>query len=333
MAPELSVVIPVFGCARQLDALYERLRAAIDPLTEDFELVLVDDASRDGAWPRLVTLAETDARVRVFGLSRNFGQDAAITAGLARARGRWVIVMDCDLQEPPEAIPELYARAHEGFEVVRTERGARGHSRLRRLASGIYRRVLLEETAHPEYSNMSLLSRRAVDAFNQMQDRDREYHLMLDWLGFDSAVVPIAFVPRAGESSYTARTLIRVALDGMFFRTTVLLRVVVFLGFVVAAVGAALALYNVLYYFIAGQPTGYTSLIVLFVLFSGLIIVSVGVVGLYVGRIFEQVKSRPLFVIARQVDRAEESAAEESGAEESGVSSGSPDNPGWLSRD
>jgi polyisoprenyl-phosphate glycosyltransferase len=328
MAPELSVVIPVFGCARHLDELYERLGAAIGPLTDDFELVFVDDASRDGAWPRLVALAESDPRVRVFGLSRNFGQDAAITAGLAKARGRWVIVMDCDLQEPPEAIPELYARAQEGFEVVRTERGERGHSRLRRAASSAYRRLLLEETAHPEYSNMSLLSRRAVDAFNQMRDRDREYHLMLDWLGFDSAVVPIAFASREGESSYTLGELVRVALDGVFFRTTVFLRVVVFLGFLVAAVGGALAIYNIVYYFVAGQPTGYTSLIVLLVLFSGLIIVSVGVVGLYVGRIFEQVKSRPLFVIARQIDRAEAPAAERPG-----VPSGSRDDRGWPNGD
>ncbi len=328
MAPELSIVIPVFGCARQLDELYERLRAAMSPLTDDFELVLVDDASRDSAWPRMVALAEADPRVRVFGLSRNFGQDAAISAGLAKARGRWVIVMDCDLQEPPEAIPELYARAQEGFEVVRTARGGRGHSRLRRLASSVYRRLLLEETAHPEYSNMSLLSRRAVDAFNQMRDRDREYHLMLDWLGFDSAVVPIAFASREGESSYTLSKLIRVAVDGVFFRTTVLLRLVVFLGFLVAAVGGALAIYNIVYYFVAGQPTGYTSLIVLLVLFSGLIIVSVGVVGLYVGRIFEQVKTRPLFVIAREIDRAEVPAAEKPG-----VPSGSRDDPGWPNGD
>lgn len=328
MAPELSVVVPVFGCARQLDELYERVRAAIEPLTSDFELVLVDDASRDSAWPRLVALAESDPRVRIFGLSRNFGQDAAISAGLAKARGRWVVVMDCDLQEPPEAIPDLYARAQEGFEVVRTARGSRGHSRLRRLASNTYRRLLLEETAHPEYSNMSLLSRRAVDAFNQMQDRDREYHLMLDWLGFDNAVVPIAFASREGESSYTLRRLVRVAVDGMFFRTTVLLRVVVFLGFLVAAVGAALAIYNIAYYFAAGQPTGYTSLIVLVVLFSGLIIVSVGVVGLYVGRIFEQVKTRPLFVIAREVDRAETS-----GGETPRMRTGSPGDAGWPNGD
>src|SRR5437763_11613361 len=166
MAPELSVVVPVFGCARHLDELHRRLRRAIAPLVADYEIVFVEDASPDSSWARLVALAEADPRVRVFGLSRNFGQDAAITAGLAKARGRWVVVMDCDLQEPPEAIPELYARAQEGYDVVRTVRRGRGHSRVRRFTSTLYRRLLLEETAHPEFSNMSLLSRRAVEAFN-----------------------------------------------------------------------------------------------------------------------------------------------------------------------
>src|SRR5436305_1145043 len=241
MAPELSVVVPVFGCARHLDELHRRVRRAIAPLVADYEIVFVEDASPDSSWERLVAVAETDPRVRVFGLSRNFGQDAAITAGLAQARGRWVVVMDCDLQEPPEAIPELYARAQEGFEVVRTERSARGHSRLRRLASTAYRRLVLDGAARAEYSNMSLLSRRAVDVFNQMQDRDREYHLMLDWLGFPAAVLPIAFVRREGESSYTLRRLVRVAVDGMYFQTTVLLRSVVSAGLLVAVAGAGLA--------------------------------------------------------------------------------------------
>ena len=132
-----------------------------------------------------------------------------------------------------------------------------------------------------------------------MRDRDREYHLMLDWLGFDTALVPIDFGEREGESSYTMQRLIRVALDGMFFRTTLLLRVVVFFGFAVALIGAALAAYNVVYYFVASQPLGYTSLVVLVLLSSGFIILSVGIVGLYVGRVFEQVKFRPLFIISR----------------------------------
>src|SRR2546430_14082288 len=122
MAPELSVVVPVFGCARQLDELYKRLRAALEPLTSDFELVLVDDASRDSAWPRLVALAESDPRVRVFGLSRNFGQDAAISAGLAKARGRGGVVMGCDPQEPPPALPAPHPPAPDRVVVVRAER-------------------------------------------------------------------------------------------------------------------------------------------------------------------------------------------------------------------
>jgi dolichol-phosphate mannosyltransferase len=146
--------------------------------------------------------------------------------------------------------------------------------------------------------------------FLDLRDRDREYTLVLDWLGFSQAVVSIDFSERDGESSYTPRRLLEVALNGMFFRTTVLLRVVVFIGFGVALIGAGLAAYNVIYYFVAGQPTGYTSLLVVVLLMSGLIIISVGVVGLYVGRIFEQVKYRPLFVIAREPPgQAEEGGA------------------------
>jgi glycosyltransferase involved in cell wall biosynthesis len=298
--PELSVVIPVYGCARSLRELHRRLRASLEPITADFELIFVDDASPDDAWDALVDLAEADPAVAAYGLSRNFGQDAAITAGLARSAGRWVIVMDCDLQEPPEAIAELHRKAMEGYDMVRTTRQTRGHSPLRRWSSRAYRRLMLERESHPEYSNMSLLSRKVVDAFLSMRDRDREYTLVLDWLGFSQAVVTIDFAERETQSSYTLRRLVEVAVNGMFFRTTVLLRVVVFTGFLVALIGAGLAAYNVVYYFVAGQPTGYTSLLVVILLLSGLIITSVGVVGLYVGRIFEQVKYRPLFVIARE---------------------------------
>jgi dolichol-phosphate mannosyltransferase len=300
MGPELTVVIPVYGCANALRELHRRLRAALEPLTDSFELIFVEDCSPDGCWDVLVELAEADPSVTALGLSRNFGQDAAITAGLSRSAGRWVVVMDCDLQEPPEAIPELYAKALEGYEVVRTTRQARGHSRSRRWASRTYRRLMLEREAHPEYSNMSLLSRKVVDVFVTMRDRDREYTLVLDWLGFSQAVVEIDFAEREGDSSYTLRRLVDVALNGMFFRTTVLLRVVVFTGFLVALIGGLVAVYNVVYYFVAGQPKGYTSVVVLVLLLSGLIIISVGVVGLYVGRVFEQVKYRPLFVIARE---------------------------------
>src|SRR4051812_48733742 len=133
--PELSVVIPVFGCAGCLRRLHERLIGALEPISPAFEIVLVDDRSTDGAWDVMQNLARKDSRVRILRLSQNFGQHGAITAGLTRSRGRWTVVMDCALEEPPEEIPRLYAKAQEGYEIVRAERLGRRHTRFRRGAA------------------------------------------------------------------------------------------------------------------------------------------------------------------------------------------------------
>jgi polyisoprenyl-phosphate glycosyltransferase len=302
---EISVVIPVYNCAGCLRALHERLTASLQQVTSDYEIVLVDDRSRDGAWEILIELARTDPHLTVVRLSRNFGQHAAITAGLTRARGAWTVVMDCDLQEPPEEIPRLYAKAHEGYDIVRAVREGRRHSVFRRLSASLYRRLLSErEGGDIEFSTLSMISRKVVDAFLELRDRDREYQLVLDWLGFSQTTIAFAHAERAGDtpSAYGLRELIGVALDGMFFRTTVLLRWIVFLGFVVAAAGGLLGAYAVYARYVEEAPPGYTSIVVLLVLLSGFIITSLGVVGLYVGRIFDQVKGRPLFVVDEQID-------------------------------
>lgn len=303
---QLSVVVPVYGCAGCLVALHERLTRALPEIVSTYELVFVDDRSLDGGWEVLQRLVAADARVRAYRLSRNFGQDAAITAGLAQAKGDWAVVMDCDLQEAPEDIPRLWAAAREGYEVVRTVRRGWKHSTFRRKASRLYRRLTMETDTRPDHSNLSLMSRRVIDAFLQLRDRDREFAIALDWLGFDSTAIEIEHHERHhGESGYTLQRLLRVALDGMFFRSTVLLRLVVLVGFVVAVAGVVLAVFEVADYFIEHDKTvpGYTSLAVLLLLLAGFIIVSVGVVGLYVGRIFEQVKNRPLFLIDSEAER------------------------------
>ena len=300
--------MPVFGCADCLVELHDRLTATVPQASERYELVFIDDRSEDEGWAVLQRLAGADSHVRAFRLSRNFGQDAAITAGLAQARGDWAIVMDCDLQEAPEDIPRLWAAAQEGYDVARTVRRGWRHSWLRRSASRTYRRLTLETDVRPDYSNLSLLSRPVIDAFLRLNDRDREYMIALDWLGFESTAIEIEHHDRhAGESGYTLRRLIRVALDGMFFRSTVLLRLIVALGFMIAAAGIALAGFEIADYFIEPDKTvpGYTSLTVLLLVLAGFVIVSVGVVGLYVGRIFEQVKDRPLFLIDRTADGPE----------------------------
>ena len=304
---EISVVIPVYNCAGSLRSLHERLTASLLQITPDYEIVLVDDRSCDGAWEILAELARGDRHLRVVRLSRNFGQHAAITAGLTRARGAWTVVMDCDLQEPPEEIARLWAKAQEGYEIVRAVREGRRHSAFRRMSASLYRRMLSEREGEIEFSTLSMISRKVVDAFLQLRDRDREYQLVLDWLGFSQATIGFAHAEREGgsPSAYGLRELVRVALDGMFFRTTVLLRWIVFLGFLVALAGGLLAVYAVYSRYVEDTPPGYTSLVVLLVLLSGFIIISLGVVGLYVGRIFDQVKGRPLFVVDEQIDGAQ----------------------------
>jgi dolichol-phosphate mannosyltransferase len=308
----LSVVVPVYGCAGCLVALHERLTRTVAQVTASYELVFVDDRSVDGSWDVLQRLSRSDASIRAFRLSRNFGQDAAITAGLAQARGDWAVVMDCDLQEAPEDIPRLWAAAGEGYDVVRTIRKGWRHSAFRRSASRLYRRLTLETDTRPDYSNLSLISRQVIDAFLRLRDRDREYMIALDWLGFDSTAIEIEHHERHdGVSGYTLDRLMRVALDGMFFRSTVLLKLVVLVGFLVALAGIVLAVFEIVDYFLIEPDRtvpGYTSLAVLLLLLAGFIIVSVGVVGLYVARIFEQVKDRPLFLIDAEAEGPEPSA-------------------------
>ena len=298
---ELSVVVAVYGCRGALRVLHERLVASVSQVTSSFELIFVDDRSPDGSWAILTELADADPRVRAFRLSRNFGQHAAITAGLAQSRGRWVVVMDCDLQEPPEAIPALYAKAQEGYDLVHSRRTRSHHSLSRRIASRAYvrlRNVILGTTTDTDHGTLSLLSRKVVDAFLSVRDQHREYLGLLEWLGFEHITIEIEQSGRhEGNSSYTVRQLMRVAIDGLLFQTTVLLRWIVFLGFFVAFGGALLACYFLYFYLFDDPLPGYTSLAVLLLLIGGLIITMMGVMGLYIGKVFEQAKGRPLFII------------------------------------
>jgi dolichol-phosphate mannosyltransferase len=311
---DVSVVVPVYGCASCLTSLYEGLCAALDGVSE-WEVIFVDDCSRDGAWCLLEELARADNRIRALHMSRNFGQHAAITAGLAEARGEWVVVMDCDLQDPPEDIPRLLATAREGYDVVLTRRDKRRQPWHRRLSARTYfraRDVLLGQKVDAEYSTLSVISRGVVEAFLALGDRDRQYLLILHWLGFRRAVVPLAHADRReGHSAYTTRRLFQVALDGMFFQTTRLLHWIVYLGFAVALAGVALAAVFITLYFTSSPLPGFTSLAVLILLVGGFIIVSTGITGLYVGKIFEQVKGRPLYVIDRRTTTSDADSPDE----------------------
>jgi dolichol-phosphate mannosyltransferase len=298
---ELSVVIPVYGCEPCLRALNQRLTSALEDLGVTHEIVYVDDRSPDLAWTTLSELAASLPHVRSIRLSRNFGQHAAITAGLARAEGRWVVVMDCDLQDRPEHVAELYAKAREGYDVVFARRKARKDSWFRRLGARTYFWVLgvfSGTKLEGEFGTFSIVSRKMVDAFLDLNDADRHYVFILRWLGFESAVIDVEHCERAeGRSSYTLSKLVQHAFDGLVFQTTRLLRWIVYAGFVIAFLGLALAAFY-LYSWAQHRPyPGWTTLVVLLLVLSGFILLSLGVTGLYVGKIFSQVKGRPLYIV------------------------------------
>jgi polyisoprenyl-phosphate glycosyltransferase len=304
--PEISVVIPVYRCTACLRPLMERLVATLEPMGEMFEILFVDDRGGDGAWEMISELAREDGRVRGIRLSRNFGQHAAITAGLAEAQGRWAIVMDCDLQDPPEEIPRLWAKASEGFDIVYGRRKVKETTFSRRLAGRIYFKALHVFSGvkiEGEFGSFSLISRKVIDGFLRFRDKDRHYVLILQWLGFDWAAIDYEPAARhAGNSSYTFTTLIKHALGGVFFQTTVLLRWIVYLGFILASLGGLLAIYFVLARLFGSAYPGWTSIAVLTLLGSGFVITSTGITGLYIGKVFDQVKDRPLYLVDRFVE-------------------------------
>ncbi len=303
---EISVVVPVYRCLECLRALYERLTAELRIFDGSYELVFVDDRSPDGSWRTLRELAVHDGHVKAVRLSRNFGQHAAITAGLSETTGRWVVVMDCDLQDRPEEIPRLYAKACEGFDIVFARRVGRRHPWMRRAASATYFRVLnalLGTDLSSEFGNFSIISARVRDEFLGFKDKDRHFLMILHWLGFEHTEIDIRHDERfAGESAYSFSMLVRFAIDGLFFQTTTLLRWIVYAGFGVSILGAVLAVLLVIRYFVGHTYPGWTSLGVIILVLSGFIISSTGVTGLYIGKIFNQVKDRPLYVIDTVVE-------------------------------
>jgi dolichol-phosphate mannosyltransferase len=306
---ELSVVIPVYGCEDCLRALHRRLRESLEQVTSSYEVVLVDDRSRDGSWDVLRELAAADARVRAIRLSRNFGQHAAITAGLEASDARWTVVMDCDGQDPPEEIPRLYAKAREGYEVVYSRRKRRRQQLLRRVAGHVYfrlRNLLVGGEMHVNMTNLSIVSRKVVDAFLTVRDKDRQYLLILEWLGFEHTTIEVDQHERAaGRSSYSLGALLRVAVDGLFFDSTVLLRWIVYAGFVIASLGGLGAAGLLAYWATSGAPSEWALVSALVALLSGFAIVSAGVAGLYIGKIFDQVKGRPLYIVDDRIEGGE----------------------------
>ncbi|WP_454732087.1 MULTISPECIES: glycosyltransferase family 2 protein [Cupriavidus] len=304
MPPELSVVVPSYGCLGCLTELCDRLHAVLTGLGSSFEILLVDDRSPDNSWPLIESLAGSYPAVRGIRLSRNFGQHVAITAGLAAARGQYVVVMDCDLQDPPERIPDLLAELRKGYDFVLARRATRSHSAFRQVSAKLYFRLinaLTGESVDGSYGTFSILTRKVVDAFLLFGERERHYLFILRWLGFRSGTVEYAHAERhAGESSYNVLRLLKHALSGIFFQTSVFLTWIIYAGLFFTALSFLGGCFFIYRHFTADSLPGWTSLVVAILFSTGMILASIGAVGLYVSRVFEMAKGRPIYVVDRE---------------------------------
>lgn len=308
-SPELSVVVPVFNEQENLPQLYQRLVTTLDRVGLMYELILVDDGSRDQSIPIMHELAAADPRVTVIELARNFGHQVAISAGLDHARGHGVIVMDADLQDPPEVLPEFIAKWREGYEVVYAIREKRKENIFKRMAYAAFYR-LLQRVAQVEIpldaGDFCIMDRRIVDLLNGMPERSRFVRGIRSWVGFRQIGMPYERHARhAGRPKYTFTRLLYLALDGLVSFSFLPLRVITALGFVVSALSILLAIaYTIQKITIGLSPPGFATLTVAIFFLAGIQLVTIGVIGEYVGRIFEEVKRRPLYVV-----RAVEGAA------------------------
>ena len=298
----ISVVIPVYRAEECLEELYRRLKDALEPISRDFEILLVEDCGGDRSWQIIEDLARRDARVKGIQFSRNFGQHYGITAGLDHCDGDWVVVMDCDLQDRPEEIPRLYAKAREGFDVVLARRGRRADPALKRLSSWFFYR-LFSWLADVEYDgqsgNFCIVSRKVITSLRTMRERLRFFGGLLYWVGFPTAHVDVQHSERhAGKSTYTFAKLRRLALEIIIAHSDKPLRLSVRFGFVLSFCAFLYGVYIFLHALIYGSPvTGWASLIVSFYFLGGIIIALLGVIGIYLGKTFDETKKRPLYVI------------------------------------
>lgn len=306
-SPAVSVVSPVYGCKGCLEDLVDRVASVMRAAGLTFEILLIDDRSPDGAWERIQELALDRPWLKGVRLARNFGQHYAIAAGIERARGERVVVMDCDLQDVPEEIPQLLAGLGGGVEVAFAQRTSRQDGALKRLGSWAFFRTLSWMTGVPQdhtTANFGAYSRKVIDAVNAMPERERCFPLMVKWTGHRSISVPVAHAGRAaGRSGYSFRRLFQLAVGIILSYSDKPLRLVVRLGLLFAAVAFAMAALSVAR-FVTGdvQVAGFTSIIASIWLVGGMTIFCLGIIGLYLGRLFVAAKGRPYYVVAETTE-------------------------------
>jgi dolichol-phosphate mannosyltransferase len=304
--PLLSIVSPVYRAEQTLEPLVLRIKQTVRQVTSDFEMILVEDASPDSSWAEIERLAKIHPEIVGIKLSRNFGQHYAITAGLDHANGDWVVVMDCDLQDRPEEIPALFQKAQEGFEVVLARRANRQDGFFKRLSSKLFYRTLAWLTgSHQDetIANFGIYHQKVIHQIIAMRESIRYFPTMVRWVGFRQTSIDVIHAANEERgSSYNFRRLFNLALDIMLAYSDKPIRLTVKLGLLVAFTGFLFAIFTLIRY-LQGHiiVAGYASLIISLWMLTGFLLITLGMVGLYVGKTFEGVKKRPIYIVEKSV--------------------------------
>jgi polyisoprenyl-phosphate glycosyltransferase len=303
----ISAVIPIFNEQENLPELHRRMSAALDSTGESWEMILVNDGSRDSSGQIIRQFHAADPRIKLIDLSRNFGHQPAFTAGIHHARGDCVVLIDGDLQDPPEVIPEMVQKWKEGFQVVLGERHSRDDSNGARgigfkLFYPLFRQISDLPTV-PDAGVFGLMDRAVVDEFNKLPERNRFIPGLRSWLGFKQATVLYDRKDRAaGKPKQTLRRLIKYAFDAMFSFSYKPLKAATWVGFVVSGGAFVLAIFYLIDFLLHPQKfgSGFTTLILCMLFLGGVQLITIGILGEYIGRIYEEIKQRPLYIVAEK---------------------------------
>jgi glycosyltransferase involved in cell wall biosynthesis len=316
----VSIVVPVLNEERNIPLLYEQVRREVEGAGYDFELIFVDDGSTDGSVEAVAALHRSDPRVRLVSFSRNFGHQIALTAGMDHSSGDAVIVMDADLQHPPEMIRKLLDQWKEGFEVVHTVRETTQDAGWFKRTTGMVFYRLFRALSHIDLpanaADFRLLDRSVVRALGEIRERTRFLRGLTAWAGFRATSIPYrAPARREGVSKFTPRRMARLAVDGLVSFSAIPLHVAIYAGVALAGLGFLYALYALYVHFVTGTTLpGWTSIIMLVAIVGGIQLILMGIIGVYLGKIYEETKQRPLYLVRRSIGLVPSIPASDSGS-------------------
>ena len=303
----VSIVSPVYRAENIVEELVKQIIESVSTITSNFEIILVNDASPDNSWNKIADECTKDTRVKGIDLSRNFGQHYAITAGLSYAKGDWVVVMDCDLQDRPDEIPNLYRKAQEGWEIVYARRVDRQDKFFKKLSSKIFHSIysyLSGIQTDSSIANFGIFKYKVIEQYNKMPEMARSFPSLVQYLGFRRTTLDVKHAERfEGKTTYNFSKLLQLTTDVVLSNSNKPLKLTVKFGFTISFLSFLLALYNILAHF-AGiiKVEGFTTTIFSIWFVGGLMLFVMGIVGLYIGKIFDQVKGRQVFIVSKEIN-------------------------------